>query len=102
MLTFKKNYRDTSSSFAIAEDGTLLIVSRIIDSKGYALEMSLDNTVRSLSEKVTKVIKMPNDEFKLFSSIQANVEEVSDAVWDVGNSMEMAKESLLNYYDYVG
>lgn len=66
MLEFKK----VDSSFAIAPDGSVMVVARFIDNKGYRLVFKLDGTIGALGAKVNQVCDMTNDDFKEFSLIQ--------------------------------
>lgn len=81
MLEFTKAKDEiTKSSFAIVPDGSLMIVTRLIDAKGYRLVVNLDGTIGMLGAKVNEMTKMPNDEFKLFSEIQFRILEEEEVI----------------------
>jgi hypothetical protein len=80
MLEFSKtsymsdDFSDGSSEvktiFAIPQEGTIMIATRLIAMKGYRLVFNLDGTIGALGHRVNNVTKMTNDQFKTFSEIQ--------------------------------
>jgi hypothetical protein len=73
MLEFKKTHGlegSITSSFAVVPDGSIMVVTRLIDNKGFRLVFKLDGTIGALGTKVNQVCEMSNDDFKEFSLIQ--------------------------------
>lgn len=58
------------TSFSVANDGLLMVSTRLIDSKGYRLMSKLDGTIGDMAMKVNSTCSMTNDMFKTFSTIQ--------------------------------
>lgn len=80
MLEFAKSYiheedksqvtSEIKTFFAITQDGMTMIASRVIFMKAKRLVFAMDGTVGDMARKVNNVVKMPNDEFAMFSDIQ--------------------------------
>lgn len=90
MLEFTKTKDEmTKSSFAIVPDGSLMIVTRLIDAKGHRLVVDLDGTIGLLAKKVNEMTNLPNDDFKLYSAIQFNAlnEDASLLPYEQGGSL---------------
>jgi len=61
---------EIKTMFAIPNEGTIMIATRLIVMKGYRLVLNLDGTIGALGHRVNNVTKMTNDQFKTFSEIQ--------------------------------
>ena len=80
MLEFTKVYihdedksqitSEVKTYFTITQDGMTMIAIRTIFMKPKRLVFTLDGTVGALAIRVNNVVKMPNDEFAMFSDIQ--------------------------------
>lgn len=80
MLEFKKSHGiegTITSSFAINSDGSTMIVTRLIDGKGYRLVFELNCSVGALGARVNQVCDMDNTDFKTYSEIQFSSMEES-------------------------